>query len=103
MKIEEFKQIHLANNPFIFEVLVLLVNHYIAFFMNINPQYTFDNAGNPIGVFLPLEEWELVSKQLEIDIPNWQQEKVLQEKQKIDDNPSLLVDWNSVKQQLTKQ
>ncbi len=69
--------------------------------MDINPQYTFDKVGNPIGVFLPLEEWKQVAEKLEIDIPLWQKEKVLKEKQLIEENPSLLVDWNSVKQQLS--
>ena len=71
--------------------------------MDINPQYTFDNAGNPVGVFLPIEEWKQLSQQLDLDIPSWQKEKVLLEKQKMDNNPSLLVDWNSAKKQLTNQ
>ena len=71
--------------------------------MDINPQYTFDNAGNPVGVFLPIEEWKQLSKQLDLDIPSWQKEKVLLEKQKMDNNPSLLVEWNSAKKQLTNQ
>ncbi len=71
--------------------------------MDINPQYTFDNAENPVGVFLPIEEWKQLTQQLDLDIPNWQKEKVLQEKQRMDSNPSLLVEWNSAKQQLTKQ
>ena len=70
--------------------------------MDINPQFTFDNSGNPIGVFLPIEEWKEISSKLEIDIPDWQKERVLHEKQKVNDNPSLLQDWNHVKKQLTK-
>lgn len=68
--------------------------------MDINPQYTFDNKGNPLGVFLPMEEWEQVSEMLELEIPNWQKEKVLNEKQKVNENPSLLEDWSTVKQHL---
>ena len=71
--------------------------------MNINPQFTFDNTGNPIGVFLPMEEWEQISEKLELDIPDWQKEKVLLEKKKIDNNPTLLEDWDKVKQQLTRK
>ena len=71
--------------------------------MDINPQYTFDNSGNPIGVFLLMEEWKQLSEKLELDIPTWQKEKVLLEKQKIDKDPALLVDWSSVKQQLSNQ
>ena len=71
--------------------------------MDINPQYTFDNAGNPIGVFLPMEEWKQLSEKLELEIPTWQKEKVLHEKKKIDNEPTLLTDWTSVKQQLSNQ
>jgi len=71
--------------------------------MDINPQFTFDNSGNPIGVFLPIEEWKEIAGKLEIDIPDWQKERVIQEKQKVDNNPSLLQDWNNVRKQLTRQ
>ena len=71
--------------------------------MDINPQHTFDKAGSPIGVFLPMEEWKQLSEKLELDIPSWQKEKVLFEKKKIDKDPTLLVDWSSVKQQLSNQ
>ena len=65
--------------------------------MDINPQFTFDNSGNPIDVFLAIEDWKEIPSKLEIDIPDWQKERVLHEKQKVDDNPSLLQDWNNVK------
>jgi extradiol dioxygenase family protein len=71
--------------------------------MDINPQYTFDMARNPIGVFLPMEEWKQLSEKLELDIPTWQKDKVLLEKKKTDKDPSLLEDWSSVKQQLSNQ
>ena len=71
--------------------------------MDINPQYTFDNAGNPVGVFLPIEEWKQLSQKLDLEIPDWQKEKVLHEKLKMDSNPSLLVEWESARQQLIKQ
>ena len=70
--------------------------------MDINPQFTFDNSGNPIGVFLPIEEWKQITSKLEIDIPDWQKEKVLQEKQETDKDPSLLKDWYSLKNEFTK-
>lgn len=31
---------------------------------NINPQYTFDHKGNPVGVFLPIEDWNHLKKNL---------------------------------------
>jgi len=70
--------------------------------MDIYPLFTFDNSGNPIGVFLPIEEWKEISTKLEIDIPDWQKDKVLQEKQKVKDNPSLLKDWDAIKLPLTQ-
>lgn len=44
--------------------------------MSIEPQYTFDNLGNPIGVFLPIEEWSKLSEQIHLDIPDWQKELI---------------------------
>ena len=79
------------------------MSYQLISFMDINPQFTFDNSGNPIGVFLPIEEWKEISTKLEIDIPDWQKDKVLQEKQKVEDNPSLLKDWDAIKSSLTKQ
>jgi len=70
--------------------------------MDIYPLFTFDNSGNPIGVFLPIEEWKEISTKLEIDIPDWQKDKVLQEKQKVKDNLSLLIDWDAIKLPLTQ-
>ena len=37
--------------------------------MSIEPQYTFDNPGNPIGVFLPIEDWNRLSEQMHLDTP----------------------------------
>ena len=70
--------------------------------MDIYPLFTFDNSGNPIGVFLPIEEWKEISTKLEIDIPDWQKDKVLQEKQKVKDNLSLLKDRDAIKLPLTQ-
>ena len=38
-----------------------------------------------------------------LNLDNWQKEKVLLEKKKIDNNPTLLEDWDKVKQQLTRK
>jgi hypothetical protein len=66
--------------------------------MDIHPQYTFDNSGNPLGVFLPIEEWNELTKELQLEIPQWQKDKVLKEKMKIEADPSLLTNWNIVKE-----
>ena len=43
---------------------------------NINPQYTFDNMGNPIGVFLPIEDWNTITQELQLDLPQWQKDMI---------------------------
>ncbi|OJW81893.1 MAG: hypothetical protein BGO69_15500 [Bacteroidetes bacterium 46-16] len=44
--------------------------------MSINPQYTYDNLGNPIGVFIPIEEWNNLAEELHLDIPEWQKKLI---------------------------
>ncbi|HEY0297661.1 MAG TPA: hypothetical protein VGB84_00435 [Arachidicoccus sp.] len=39
---------------------------------NIHPQYTFDNLGNPVGVFLPVDDWNTITEELHLDLPEWQ-------------------------------
>ena len=38
-----------------------------------------------------------------IDIPQWQKDKVLAIKNKVEENPSLLIDWETVKQNIRKR
>ena len=42
------------------------------------PQFTYDISGNPIGVFLPIEDWNnLKSKYQDLendDLPQWQKD-----------------------------
>ncbi|MDR0793051.1 MAG: addiction module protein [Chitinophagaceae bacterium] len=45
----------------------------------IYPQYTLDNTGNPVGVFLPIEDWNAISEQLQWELPDWQK-KILDER-----------------------
>lgn len=40
--------------------------------MSVNPQYTYDNNGNPIGVFLSITDWHKIVEELHIEIPEWQ-------------------------------
>lgn len=44
--------------------------------MNIDPQYTFNKTGNPVGVFLPIEEWNNITEQLHLDIPRGQKDVI---------------------------
>lgn len=38
-----------------------------------------------------------------IDIPQWQKDKVLTAKNKVEKDPSLLIDWETVKQNIRKR
>lgn len=38
-----------------------------------------------------------------IDIPQWQKDKVLAAKNKVEEDPSLLIDWETVKQNIRKR
>ena len=42
--------------------------------MNINPQFTFDKNGNPIGVFITIEEWSELTNDLNLELPQWQRD-----------------------------
>jgi len=43
--------------------------------MSINPQFTYDNQGNPLGVFLSMEDWKNLSDNVILDIPQWQKDE----------------------------
>jgi hypothetical protein len=60
---------------------------------NINPQYTFDSAGNTVGVFLPIEEWNTITEELHLDIPEWQKKILDQRLESCRKNPSEMIDW----------
>ncbi|MFT4204329.1 MAG: addiction module protein [Chitinophagaceae bacterium] len=60
----------------------------------IHPQYTFDNMGNPVGVFLPIDDWNAIAEQIHLDIPEWQK-KILDERLKsYRNNPESMIDWD---------
>jgi putative addiction module component (TIGR02574 family) len=71
--------------------------------MSINPQYTFDNLGNPVGVFLPIEDWNNLSEQLHLEIPQWQKDLIDMRLAEYKRNPENTLDWDDVKKQLDKE
>ena len=71
--------------------------------MNIEPQYTFDNLGNPIGVFLPIEEWNRLSEQMHLDIPTWQKDLIDLRLAEYKNNPHNTLDWDEVYKELDKE
>ena len=70
--------------------------------MNIDPQYTFDNLGNPIGVFLPIEEWNKLTEEMQLDIPQWRKDLIDSRLQEYDRAPNDLLDWDDVSKKIVK-
>lgn len=70
---------------------------------NINPQYTFDNAGNPVGVFLPIEDWNAITEELHLDLPQWQKDLIDARLAQYQKNSADTLDWDNVVMQLDKE
>ena len=68
--------------------------------MDINPQYTFDKNGNPVGVFISIEEWQQLSEELHLELPQWQKDALDIELHAIKTDPGYLHKWDDVKKQL---
>ncbi|MBL7690810.1 MAG: hypothetical protein JNM41_04395 [Flavipsychrobacter sp.] len=67
--------------------------------MNIHPQFTYDKNGNPVGVFLSIEEWEEVSSELHLELPQWQKDALQVELTAVKEGRAVLTDWDDVKKQ----
>lgn len=67
--------------------------------MNIHPQFTYDKNGNAVGVFLSIEEWEEVSSELQIDLPQWQKDALDVELKAVKEGSAKLTGWDDVKKQ----
>ncbi|MBE2290730.1 MAG: hypothetical protein IAE95_14345 [Chitinophagaceae bacterium] len=67
--------------------------------MNIHPQFTYDKNGNPVGVFLSIEEWEEVSSELHLELPQWQKDALQVEVNAVKEGTAVLTDWEDVKRQ----
>ena len=55
----------------------------------LNPQFTYDNEGNAVGVFLPIEDWNQLQQSLpplEV-LPQWQKEILDQRRLLLQKNP----------------
>lgn len=74
-----------------------------------NLQYISDTKGNPIGVFIPLQDWiYLKSKYGEIeqeeseaqDVPPWQVKIVGQRIKNYQNNPDKVVDWDHIQKEI---
>jgi hypothetical protein len=73
----------------------------------IMPQFTYDNNGNKVGVFLPIDDWDKLSKipgveklsQLDFRVPDWQEELGKKELKNIAEGNTELVEWSEAKKQ----
>ena len=70
---------------------------------DINPQYTFDNSGNPIGVFLPIEDWNVITQELHLELPQWQKDMIDSRLAEYKNNPGGVLDWDTVATQFDKE
>ena len=74
----------------------------------ITPQFTYDNSGNKIGVFLAIEDWAQLQEIPEVNelsnmvtsIPAWQVELGKAELLKLKNGSAELLSWEETKKQL---
>jgi len=67
--------------------------------MDVHPQYTYDKNGNPVGVFISIEEWLEIEQEIKPALPQWQKDALDAELHAIETNPDYLVKWEDVKKQ----
>jgi hypothetical protein len=70
---------------------------------NIKPQYTFDDAGNTVGVFLPIKDWNIIAEELHLDLPEWQKNLIDTRLRLYKNNPSDTIDWETIVEQFDKE
>lgn len=71
--------------------------------MSINPQYTYDNNGTPLGVFLSLNDWNQLAAQCHLDIPEWQKHLLDARLKEYYSNPSQMEDADTLLAELDKE
>jgi hypothetical protein len=67
--------------------------------MNINPQFTYDKNGNPIGVFITIDEWSELTNGMQIDLPSWQKDAIDAELRTLETNPETITKWEDFKKE----
>ena len=60
------------------------------------PQYTYDKAGNPIGVFLPIEDWNSITERYADieELPQWQKNIIDERLQHLQQHPEQVTSLN---------
>lgn len=57
------------------------------------PQYTYDSSGNPLGVFIPINDWNRITEthpDIE-DVPQWEKDLIDQRLDFIKKHPEQLI------------
>jgi len=57
------------------------------------PQYTYDSNGNPIGVFIPIKDWNTITERYSDieDVPQWEKNLIDQRLDFIKKHPDQLI------------
>jgi hypothetical protein len=72
--------------------------------MDIFPQFTYDNKGNPLGVFLSMQDWEKVARKIENEpLEQWEKELITKGMGEYKQNQDSLVDWNTIKEEMDRE
>jgi len=69
------------------------------------PQFTYDNTGKKVGVFLAIEDWYQLEKipgvedlaQTDLSVPEWQTELGKKELENIINGNTELLEWSEAK------
>ena len=58
-----------------------------------SPQYTYDSNGNPIGVFIPINDWNKITERYSDieDVPQWEKQLINQRLDFIEKHPDQLI------------
>ena len=71
--------------------------------MTINPQYTYDNNGNPLGVFLTLKDWNTIAEDLHIEPADWQKKLIDLRLQEYQSQSNQMIDADVLLAELDKE
>jgi hypothetical protein len=74
----------------------------------ITPQFTYDNKGKKVGVFLSIEDWEQLEKipavgevaHDEFIVPEWHKPLIDEALRSIEDGTAELMEWEEAKKTL---
>ena len=69
-----------------------------------NPQFTYDSKGNAVGVFLPIDEWNQLKKNMPADeLPQWQKDILDNRMLLIKQNPNSIIPMEDFIEEMEKE